>query len=147
MSTIKCHTKNLEEAARCITQLQNLAVAPSFAVTSRAAERRMLFDVDLLSAWATEAATAEKHLFGGNQTLSYEISAATLPVSKRIELEFAVNFTAGEKAVNDLRVTCGKIAEGLMRRMRPGASFADKILAVSRFFKRYFKYQNTGRVR
>lgn len=144
MSTIKCHTKNLEEATRCIAQLHNLAMVPSFAVTSRVAERRMLFDVDRLSAWATEAAATEKHLFGGNQTLSYEISAATLPADKRIELEFEVNFMALEKAVNDLRVTCGRIAEGLLRRLKPEASFAEKILAVSRFFKRYFKYQNTG---
>lgn len=145
MSKIKCYTSSMEDAARCITQLQNAAAASEFVVVSKPEDSRMLLDHGCLSAWAKDVLAEGKHLFGGNQINSYSVMSASYPVVNKIGAEFHVDYMATPKAVNDLRCTCAVIARDLLNGLGEAASFTDKLYALQQFFSRQFRYRDSGR--
>lgn len=144
MGKIKCYTANLNDAKRCVMQLQNAAASSNFVIVSKPNNATMLFDTNQLSTWATEVFTDGKHLFGGNQANSYTVSVASYPIANKIGVEFNINYMADPKAVNDLRCTCAVIAKSLMNQLKSPFSFLEKISEVQRFFTRQFKYRDSG---
>ena len=103
MGKIRCYTADLDEASRCITQLQNAAVSSEFVIVSKPNDTTMLLNRNQLSSWAMNTFSAGKHLFGGNQINSYTVAVASYPLANKVGVEFNVNFMAGHKAINDLR--------------------------------------------
>lgn len=144
MDKIKCYTNNLGEASRCITQLQNAAVSSEFVIVSQPNDPTMLLNRKQLSSWAKNTFSAGKHLFGGNQIKSYTVGMASYPIANRMDVEFNVKYMAEPKAINDLRCTCSVIARDLLNRLGPSATFTDKLFATQKFFRRQFKYHDSG---
>lgn len=144
MGKIRCYTADLDEASRCITQLQNAAVSSEFVIVSKPNDTTMLLNRNQLSSWAMNTFSAGKHLFGGNQINSYTVAVASYPLANKVGVEFNVNFMAGPKAINDLRCTCSVIARDLLNQMGPSATFTDKLFATQNFFRRQFEYRDSG---
>lgn len=117
MGKIRCYTADLDEASRCITQLQNAAVSSEFVIVSKPNDTTMLLNRNQLSSWAMNTFSAGKHLFGGNQINSYTVAVASYPLANKVGVEFNVNFMAGPKAINDLRCTCSVIARDLLNQI------------------------------
>lgn len=146
MGKIKCYTVDLNEARRCITQLQNAAVSSEFVIVSKPNDTAMLLNRNQLSSWAMNAFSAGKHLFGGNQINSYTVAVASYPLANKIGVEFNVNYMAEPKAINDLRCTCSVIARDLLNQLGPSSTFTDKLLAMQKFFTRQFRYCDSGQI-
>ena len=142
MGKIICQTNSLDEACRCITQLQNAAVSSEFAIINKARTAEFI-DNKQLSSFAIGAFSLGKHLFSGNQITSYQISLASHPTSGRASIQYSVNYMAEAKAINDLRCTCAVISRDIQSNLGPFPSFSDKIRAVQKFFISHFKYRDS----
>lgn len=87
MGKIRCYTADLDEASRCITQLQNAAVSSEFVIVSKPNDTTMLLNRNQLSSWAMNTFSAGKHLFGGNQINSYTVAVASYPLANKVGVE------------------------------------------------------------
>ena len=144
MSEIKCYTTCLDDASRCITQLQNAAAASEFTIVSKPRDTAMLFDHDQQSTFAMDAFAGGKHLFGGNQVNSYTVTVASYPIANKVGMEFNINYMSSPKSINDLRCTCALIAKDLLNQPGASRSFENCLLQVQRFFTKQFRYMDSG---